>query len=370
LTREAEWRIFAQHYSCFLRVEGKSARNSEVRGSMGEQIGLGLLVVVIAGVLNGSFAAPMKKMPGWRWENSWLIFALSGLVIFPWIIAYATVPHLGAVYSSASWGTLEKVAFYGFVWGIGATLFGLGISRVGLALGFAVILGITASFGSLIPLAILHRNELTNRHGIALMTGTVVMTAGLICLAIAGRQRERNQGQADTPRSGFMLGLVICIFSGLFSSLLNFSFVFGDELRVQALALGARPSMAANAIWSLCVTGGFIANAVYCCYLLGKNKTWSVYKTGEGTYWLLGSLMGLLWLSGTLLYGSGASILGTLGGIIGWPVFMLVDIIVGLFWGMATGEWKDAGRRAFTYCWSGIAILCLAIIVISVGGAS
>src|ERR1700683_1574849 len=238
---------------------------------MSEQIGWGIAIVLLAGVLNGSFAAPMKKMSSWRWENSWLVFAITGLVIFPWLIACATIPHLGGVYSGASWPTLEKVALFGFAWGIGSPLCGLGISRVGLALAFAVILGITASFGSLIPLAVLHPEELLSKRGIALILGTGVMTVGLTFLAIAGRRRERASGQSGSPSSGFTLGLIICIFSGLFSSMLNFSFVFGDELRLKALAAGASPSMAANPIWSLCTTGGFIANAVYCVYLLQKN---------------------------------------------------------------------------------------------------
>jgi len=334
------------------------------------QLGWGIAVVIIAGVVNGSFAAPMKRMPSWRWENSWLMFAITGLVIFPWLIAYGTIPHLASVYSGASWSTLEKVLLFGFMWGIGATLCGLGISRVGLALAFAVILGITASFGSLIPLAVLHPEELLSKHGIALIVGTMVMTVGLVFLAIAGRRRERAAGQSGSPSSGFTLGLLICIFSGLFSSMLNFSFVFGDELRVRALAVGASPTMAANPIWSLCTSGGFIANAVYCVYLLKKNKTWGVYKVGGTLYWILGSLMGLLWFGGTLMYGSGASILGTLGGMIGWPVFMVMDIIVGLFWGMITGEWKDAGRPALIYCWIGIGVLCVAIAVIALGGAA
>jgi L-rhamnose-H+ transport protein len=116
----------------------------------------GIGVVTLAGILNGSFAAPMKLMPGWRWENSWLIFALSGLMVFPWVISFATVPNLASVYAGASPSTLIKVVLFGLLWGVGATLFGLGISRVGMALGFALILGITASFGSLLPLAILH----------------------------------------------------------------------------------------------------------------------------------------------------------------------------------------------------------------------
>jgi L-rhamnose-H+ transport protein len=337
---------------------------------MGGQIGWGTATVVLAGILNGSFAAPMKRMPSWRWENSWLVFAASGLVLFPWLIAYATIPHLASVYVSASWPSLEKIALFGFAWGIGATLFGLGITRVGLALGFSIILGITASFGSLIPLAVLHPEELLSRRGISLIIGTAIMTVGLACLATAGRQRERDSGQTGTPQSGFTLGLIICIFSGLFSSMLNFSFVFGDELRVKALAAGASASMAANPIWSLSVTGGFIANAVYCIYLLNRNKTWSVYRSGDSATWVFGCLMGLLWFGGTMTYGAGASILGALGAMIGWPVFMVVDIIVGIFWGMITGEWKTAGKKALAYCWTGIAILFLAILVISVGNAT
>ena len=60
----------------------------------------------------------------------------------------------------------RKCLLFGFAWGIGATLCGLGISRVGLALAFAVILGITASFGSLIPLAVVHPHELLSPLGV------------------------------------------------------------------------------------------------------------------------------------------------------------------------------------------------------------
>src|SRR5437870_5536699 len=314
----------------------------------------GLAVVVLAGILNGSFAAPMKRITGWRWENSWLIFAVSGLVVFPWIINFATVPNVPDIYAGASASTLLKVVLFGLLWGVGATLFGLGISRVGMALGFALILGITASFGSLFPLAILHSEQLGTNRGLALIAGTIVMIVGLVFLALAGRTRERDLGTADGVRSGFTVGLVICIFSGIFSSMLNFSFLFGDELRLRALHAGASAAMAANPIWALTVTGGFVSNLVYCVYLLNRNKTWSVYRERSSlAYWLLGISTGLLWFGGTILYGVGAASLGALGGIVGWPIFMILDIIVALFWGAVSGEWKSASRRALAYCWIG-----------------
>jgi L-rhamnose-H+ transport protein len=75
--------------------------------------------------------------------------------------------------------------------------------------------------------------------------------------------------------------------------------------------------------------------------------------------------MGLLWFSGTVLYGVGAAPLGTLGGIVGWPIFMTLDIIVALFWRAISGEWKGASHRALAYCWVGIGILLASIGVIS-----
>src|SRR5207248_4216245 len=220
---------------------------------MHSTIGWGIAVVVLAAMVNGSFAAPIKRMAGWQWENSWFLFAISGLLVYPWIVTFATVPDLLHVLRGAPFSIVSRVVLFGLAWGAGSTLFGLGISRVGMALGFALILGITASFGSLLPLAVLHPEQLTDRRGIALIAGTIVMTGGLILLSIAGRHRERDAGALQTARSGFTLGLIICIFSGIFSSMLNFSFVFGDELRVRALESGASPALAANPIWSLTV---------------------------------------------------------------------------------------------------------------------
>jgi L-rhamnose-H+ transport protein len=341
---------------------------------MGHQIGWGLMLVFVGGMLNGSFAAPMKRLSAWRWENTWLVYALMGLLILPWVIALATVPHLGGVLQQSSGTVLAKVALFGFAWGIGGLLFGQGIARVGLALGFAVILGITSSFGSLVPLAILHPEQLGTRQGLALIAGTIVMTLGLVFLALAGKRREREQaaGAITSERSGFGVGLVICILSGVFSSMLTFAFVFGDKMQDLSRQAGASAAMSGNVIWALAVSCGCLPNVAYCVYLLNKNHTWGVFrKESTGTGYALGAaLMGVLWYSGLVVYGTGTAALGTLGKIVGWPVFMTVDIIAGIGWGFLGGEWKGASRTALAYCLAGIAVLFLAIGVISWGNAS
>jgi L-rhamnose-H+ transport protein len=341
---------------------------------MGGQIGWGLLLVLLGGALNGSFVAPMKRLANWRWENSWLIFVITGLLIVPWLVSMGTVPHLVSIYYQASGPVLARVILYGFAFGVGVTLFGFGVSRIGLALAFPVTQGVGTAFGSLLPLAVLHPDQFRTHRGLALVVGTLVMIVGLVFLSLAGwrRDHERNPAAAGLPRSGFGIGLVTCILSGIFSSMFNFAFIFGDELKQRALAAGASPAMASNSIWSLAVSAGCIVNAAYCIYLLNKNHTWGVFVSkGTGTaYWLGGTLMGVVWFSGVILYGMGAVALGPLGGIVGYPVYLSTVIIAGVAWGIASGEWKGSSRTSMGYCLAGVAMLFLAIAVIARGNAA
>jgi L-rhamnose-H+ transport protein len=179
--------------------------------------------------------------------------------------------------------------------------------------------------------------------------------------------------QADpTARSGFGVGLLICVFSGIFSAMLNFSFVFGKPMQQMALSLGASDTMSANAIWSLALSAGFIINAAYCIYLLQRNNTWHLFSSPKVpmAYWLGAVVMGLVWYGGVAGYGMGAAALGTLGAIWGWPLYMAMTIIAANAWGAATGEWHGASRRSYAYSWMGLAFLIVAIYVISRGGGA
>ncbi len=60
---------------------------------MAVAIVMGLAAVVVAGVLQGLFAVPMKYAPRWNYEHIWLTYSLAGMVVMPWILTTATVPH-------------------------------------------------------------------------------------------------------------------------------------------------------------------------------------------------------------------------------------------------------------------------------------
>ena len=160
--------------------------------------------------------------------------------------------------------------------------------------------------------------------------------------------------------------------SGIFSPMLNFSFVFGKELQQLTIASGAKPAMASNLIWAVALSAGFIVNAGYCVYLLQKNRTWGLLtqKDIPGLYWLGGTLMGIIWFAGIAVYGIGAADMGALGAMMGWPLFMAMIIITANLWGAMTGEWKGASKGTYIYSWGGIAVLVVAIYVISRGSGA
>jgi L-rhamnose-H+ transport protein len=261
------------------------------------------------------------------------------------------------------------VLLFGAGWGIGNVLFGLGVTQLGLALGYGIILGIIAVVGTVLPLALLHPDRIWTPQGAALMAGMVLVVIGIVICASAGRRREQElaAGKSGVPPARFLVGLVICILAGVFSAMLNLAFTFGVGLQQKALSAGVAPSMAANGVWALTLTTGFIVNAGYCAYLLRRNASWGQFAAPQGGvwHWLGGCLMGALCFASFILYGIGAITLGTLGGIIGWPLLMSMSLITANAWGALTGEWKGASRKSYAYSVLGIAFLIVAIVVIS-----
>lgn len=324
----------------------------------------GIAGVLIGGILNGSFVAPIKRLVRWRWENSWLVYSISGLLVVPWLAAWWTVPELSTVIGGASSAALSQVLLFGLGWGLGSVLFGLGVNRLGLAIGYGLILGLIAPIGTFLPLIVLHPEQLGTRRGISLIIGTVIVLGGIFLCAKAGRMREGKLA----PRKGFVTGLVICVLAGIFSPMLNFSFAFGGELQERALAAGATLDAASNAIWPLCLTAGFLSNAGFAALLLWRNGTWRVFRDSRPADWFWGVMMGVLCFGSFIVYGAGANALGSLGAVVGWPLFMSMALITSNTLGWLSGEWRGAPPQALRYAAAGIAVLIVAITVIALGG--
>lgn len=337
-----------------------------------DQSALGLSLLLLAGAMNGSFTLPMKFTRKWAWENTWLMWTIFALVIFPVLLTWWTVPSLGQVYAQTGPGPALLAASFGAGWGISQVFLGLAVEGIGMALSFSVILGLSAAVGSLVPLLRLHPNAVFEKGGITVLCGVALVLIGVGIAAFAGRRREMVlaaiTGVAQSEHKvSVAKGLLFASISGFGSALVNFGFVFGEPLKVAAQQAGAAQIWAPNAVWLPLMVAGGVPNLIYCLHLIRKNKTGDRFgMEATGFYYGLAAIMAFFWFGSTVMYGVGATKLGALGPVLGWPLFMSLIVITATVWGVGTGEWKGAGRQPLSLMGSGVAVLVVAIFVLGI----
>jgi len=332
---------------------------------------IGFILMLLGGIFSGTFSFPLKYTSKWKWENTWGIGSLMALILVPWPLALLTIPDLREVYSSVSVSIILLSLLFGAGWGTGGIFFGKGLDAIGFSIGLALIMGTIAIGGSVIPLAMNQPEVFLELSGLVLLAGILVMIAGLFICTRAGLlkdldQRAGNEGSTvGLQKVSFKKGLIFCIISGLFSSLVNFGFIYGSSLSEAAINLGTHPANTENAVLALVFTSNFMVNAGFCIYLLVKNKTFSRFKQkGTGKYWIMAVFMGILWPGGIVLYGMGTTMIGDLGAYLGFPVLMVVAIVAGNIFGILTGEWKGVSAKPKRIMGMGIIVLFIAILVL------
>jgi L-rhamnose-H+ transport protein len=331
---------------------------------------IGLATSIVAGVLNGSFAAPMKKISNWEWENTWFIYALVAFLVMPIATTFILVPGLGGIYAQVDHSVIIKTLLTGFLYGIGSVTFGLGLYLAGLSMGYSLIIGLTSVTGSLIPMLLLSPESIFTTGGLILLFAMAVSVVGVIFCGIAGTLRAKSQVDGDTGRKvSFKIAFTVCAISGILSAMLNISLVMGMPIAemAQANMAGTLSSFrTVSAVWLVTLAGAVVPYLIYCVFLFAKNKSAKNFKVKPVNF-LRSGLMGFLWFLCISLYGAGTSNLGKLGTTIGWLILMAFTVIVGNLWGVFTGEWKDVPQKAKKKMVTGLLILLLSVVLVAIG---
>ncbi|HZQ70763.1 MAG TPA: L-rhamnose/proton symporter RhaT [Terriglobales bacterium] len=324
----------------------------------------GFVLVLTAALLQGTFILPMTFVRRWAWEHTWATFSLLGMFVFNWIITLLLVPDIFAVYRASPGRDRLILALFGAGWGVGAILFGLGMDRLGMALGYPVIMGLIAALGALIPLLVFFPQTLLTHRGLLLLAGTALVIFGIVLCSMAGSRRAPSQGVS--AEGSFRSGLILCIFAGVLSCLPNVGVAFGGNVTRAATGLGISEASSGNVVWALLFTAGFVVNFGYCLYLMISRGTAAAYWGGETVRNLgLSAGMALMWIASFYLYGAGAAKLGKLGLIVGWPLFISLSIVMGNIWGLWRGEWRESPAAARRLLNRGLLVLVIAVAVVA-----
>jgi L-rhamnose-H+ transport protein len=330
----------------------------------------GLLLIVVAGALEGLFSLGVTRTPKWKWENSWGLGSLIALAVVPWPLALLTVPDLMGVYYRTPTTQLWLTFLFGVGWGLGGIFWGKAIAAVGMALGVSLLMGFINVFGSLLPFALFQRAKVATAGGLTLIIAVGVMILGIICIARAGRLKELDQNKSKDSSGGsaklrppFSIGLIFCVVSGALSALVNFSFISGATIAVTAEQAGASVWARGFAIWALVFTGNYLVNFLYSVWLMMRNKSFGQIAQGDARHWFWVSFMGIAWPAGIAVYGIAASLLGEYGAYVGFPMMLVCSILFGNLAGALTGEWKSTSVRTKAAMGMGVAILIVALVV-------
>jgi len=334
-----------------------------------------MLLTVFAGICNGTFALPMKFATKWNWENIWGVFIVWGFVIFPIMLGVFTIPHLGQILIEVGLLDLFYIFLFGLLWGIGSICFGLGIRYIGIGLAFSINIGITIAVGALLPLfrdGVIGNASSESIHSV--IVGVMFIIVGVAINGYAGALREKSSrlpsaqpvpSAEPRTRNTTLIGIILCLFAGLFSPMLQVSFIYGDSILQVAAKMGTSETLASNAIWIIALAGGFVVNLVYILWLFNRNNSFKRFKTkGTGGYHALAFIMGFLWVVTIACYGMAVSNMGSLGLSVGWAVFNSVGIATANLLGLFTNEWRVVDRKTLIVLFVGLLILVLGTCIV------
>jgi L-rhamnose-H+ transport protein len=359
---------------------------------------LGVIIFTLGGLAGAVFYLPFKKVKNWAWESYWLVYAVVGLVIVPWVLALSTSPNVLAVLAHSPLPVLGYCFLCGAMWGLGGLTWGLMIRYLGVGLGLAIGCGLTSAAGTLIPPILggrLHDLYGNPAADIALV-GVGVSILGIILVGMAGMSKEKELPEAEKKKAvaeyNFKKGILVAVFSGLMSSGMSFGLQGGPELQIKAqygsesltyenvneldahhrkdvidadhvkrdpdTKLWVEPAVPAaerltTKTWRgmpvlvVVLAGGFVINFLWCLFLNAKNKTFPDYVR-SGTPLvpnvIFAGLAGAIWCSQFICFKTGEPAMGDRA-YIGWAVLMASAILFSTLLGILLGEWKGTSGR-------------------------
>lgn len=337
---------------------------------------LGIVFHAIGGFAAGSFYIPMNRIRGWSWESGWLILGITAWVLAPWTVAALTVPRFQEILQQGSASVLGWTFLFGLLWGVGNLTFGLTMRYLGLSLGMALALGLTAAFGTLVPPVVAGEftDLFTHWSGRLSLIGILVCLLGIGVCGYAGIRKERElpdeQARETIREFNLRKGIGVAVVAGILSACFAFGLQSGQPLAEAALQTGTDTLYQNNVVLIVILAGGFLTNAAWCVYLNFRNRSFDDYTRTDAPLaknYLATSLGGLTWYLQFFFYGMGTTRLAGSLEFASWTLHMAFIILFSNLWGLYFQEWRGVSRTTYATVATGLALLVLSTVVIGLG---
>ncbi len=381
---------------------------------MGPNPFIGVIYHWIGGLASATNFIPFRAIKRWSWEIYWLIQGFAAWIVAPVVLASIFVPHLFHILLISPHSSIGYALLYGALWGVGGLTFGLAIRYLGIALGYAVALGLCTAFGTLIP-PIYSGQMGTIMHE---TSGQVILAGVALCLVAvavngaAGWSKEKETTPEEKAEAGesdfsFGKGLGVAIFAGIMSSFFAFGLAagkpIGDIAKTELLANHRLDLWQNLPILIVVLWGGFLTNLIWSVILIIKNRSVNQFAGAPGHNpmrashasgdtlvdfdpldesgnlypdrlsprtlffnYFFASLAGIIWYFQFFFYSMGQTKMGKYD-FSSWTLHMASIIIFATLWGLALKEWRGTSRRTKWLVAAGLFLLIGSTVVVGYG---
>ncbi len=378
---------------------------------MGPNPFLGVIFHWIGGFCSATNFIPFRGIKRWSWEIYWIIQGIAAWLIAPPLLAWFFVPNLFGVLHAAPNSAIYYAILWGVLWGVGGITFGLAIRYLGIALGYAIALGLCAAFGTIIP-PIFHGQISTIMHqtsGQIILLGVAVCVIGVAVNGAAGVSKEREVTPEEKAEAGetdynFGKGIAVAIFAGIMSSFFAFGLDAGAPIAKIAkteLIANNRLDLWANLpVLIVVLWGGFLTNFIWSAILIfqngsvkqfagepGNNPMRATHASGDtlvdfdpldpSTYdriapktlvanYLFAAMAGVIWYFQFFFYSMGQTKMGKYD-FSSWTLHMASIIIFATLWGLVLREWRGTSMRTKALVSAGLFLLVSSTVIVGYG---
>jgi len=171
----------------------------------------------------------------------------------------------------------------------------------------------------------------------------------------------------DEPEYSVFVKISVCLLAGILSSMLQFAFIFGQDLVDIAENDVTTPlGGSASIIWLFAISIGCIPSICYGFYSSPKEiplKT--IWMCPWWRHLLLICSTSLPWVAQIHLYGLAANVLlpKDFAASIAWPTLMTTTVAQGMALSICLGEWKGACAEALSKLRIGLSLTLTGVVV-------
>ena len=376
---------------------------------MGANPIIGIIYHWIGGFASATNFIPFRRIRRWSFEIYWIVQGIAAWLIAPIVIAGIFVPDLFGILRASPPNAIKYAIIFGVLWGVGGLTFGLSVRYLGIALGYAIALGLCTAFGTLIPpiyTGAIH--TIVREHsGRVILSGVLICVIAVVINGLAGWSKEHEvtpEEKLESGESEFSLvrGISVAVFAGIMSSFFAFGLSAGAPIAAvakQRLLAGGHLDIWQNLpVLVVVLWGGFLTNLVWSLFLILKNKTGAEFLgapgvnpmraaqlSGDtlqdvdareltqriapaalGANYFFAALAGVIWYFQFFFYSLGQTKMGKYD-FSSWTLHMASIIIFATLWGIALKEWIGTSRRTRLLVSAGLAMLIGSTLVVGYG---